>query len=146
MASSRITTWLQTAGDVRDAMTEAFFLNAYGSPWLQAAVGLRTQETETPRRIERDLAREAAAAELRSNLEARFEQGGAAEAVLRALIYIRLPDGAIDERGFRMLKIVRDARAASDRMSLARFKAVAREQMQLVLLDAERAVTPYPSC
>ncbi len=144
MASSWITTWLQTAGEVRDAMTEAFFLNAYGSPWLQAAVGLGAQETETPRRIERDLAREAAAGELRSNLEARFEQGGAAEAVLRALIYIRLPDGAIDERGFRMLKIVRDARAASDRMSLARFKAVAREQMQLVLLDAERAVNALP--
>jgi hypothetical protein len=43
-----------------------------------------------------------------------------------------------------MLKIVRDARAASDRMSLARFKAVAREQMQLVLLDAERAVNALP--
>jgi pimeloyl-ACP methyl ester carboxylesterase len=143
-ASSWITTWLQTAGDVRDAMTEALFLNAYGSPWLQAAVGLGAQETETSRRIERDLAREAAAAELRANLEARFEQGGAAEAVLRALMYIRLPDGAIDERGFRMLKIVRDARAASDRMSLARFKAVAREQMQLVLLDAERAVNALP--
>ena len=144
MASSWITTWLQTAGDVRDAMAEAFFLSAYGSPWLQAAVGLGSREAEPPRRIERDLAREAAAGERRSNLEARFEQGGAAEAVLRALIYIRLPDGAIDERGFRILKIVRDARAASDRMSLARFKAVAREQMQLVLLDAERAVNALP--
>jgi hypothetical protein len=43
-----------------------------------------------------------------------------------------------------MLKIIRDARAASDRVSLPRFKAMAREQMQLVLLDEERAVNALP--
>ena len=30
----------------------------------------------------------------------RFEVGGVEEAVLRALIYIRLPEGSVDERGF----------------------------------------------
>ena len=39
-ASSWITTWLQTWGDVRDIMTEALFLNTYGSPLLQAMVGV----------------------------------------------------------------------------------------------------------
>ena len=60
-ASSWITTWLQTWGDVRDSMTEALFLNTYGSPLLQAMVGLGAQPGAPPRRIERDLVREAAA-------------------------------------------------------------------------------------
>ncbi len=85
-ASSWITTCLESAGEIRDSMTEAFFLNAYGSPLLQAMVGLGTTPDETPRRIARDLSREADAAELRSTLEQRFDEGGLEEAVLRALI------------------------------------------------------------
>ena len=39
-ASSWITTRLENAGEIRDSMTEAFFLSTYGSPILQAMVGL----------------------------------------------------------------------------------------------------------
>src|SRR3984885_4907566 len=70
---------------MRDGMTEAFFLNAYGAPLLQAMVGLGGPK-EAPRRSERDLVREAAAAELRSSLGRKFEEGGLEEAALRALI------------------------------------------------------------
>lgn len=143
-ASSWVTAWLRAAGEMRDRMTEASFLAAYSAPWLQALVGLRGGDGPTPRHIDRDLAREVAWAELRAKLESRFETGDVAEAVLRALIYVRLPEGTVDERGFRMLKIIRDARAASERVSLSRFKAMAREQMQLVLLDEERAVRALP--
>ena len=45
-------------GELRDAMTEAVFLNTYGAPLLQALVGLGTPEV-TPRQRERDLVREA---------------------------------------------------------------------------------------
>ena len=38
--SSWVTAYLQTIGEFRDAMTEAVFLNTYGSPLLQALVGL----------------------------------------------------------------------------------------------------------
>ena len=38
--SSWITSCLEAFGEFRDAMTEAVFLNTYGSPWLQALVGL----------------------------------------------------------------------------------------------------------
>ena len=44
---------------------EAVFLNTYGSPVLQALVGLSAQEAESLRRIERDVLREVAEAELR---------------------------------------------------------------------------------
>jgi hypothetical protein len=143
-ASSWITTCLQTWGDVRDSMTEAFFLSTYGSPLLQAMVGLGAQQDSTPRRIERDLGRETAAAKLRSDLEHRFDEGGLEEAVLRSLIYVRLPEGAFDERGFRMLKIIRESRKANERLSLPQFKEIFKVQYQLLLLDEERAISALP--
>ncbi len=81
---------------------------------------------------------------MRSDLEHRFDEGHLDEAVLRALVYIRLPEGSVDERVFRMLALIRDSRPAAKRMSLARFKLVLREQVMLVLLDEERAVDALP--
>jgi hypothetical protein len=59
--SNWITTWLDGVNEIRDTMTEALFLNTYGSPMLQAMVGLGVKESETPHRAERDLVRESAA-------------------------------------------------------------------------------------
>ena len=142
-ASSWITTCLESWGAMRDGMTEAFFLNAYGSPLLQAMVGLG-EPKETPRRIERDLVREAAAAELRSSLDRKFEEGGLEEAALRALIYVRLPDGAFDERSFRMLKSIREQRKSNDRITRSQLRDMLNVQLQLVQLDEERAIEAVP--
>ena len=143
-ASNWITTSLELLGEARDAMTEAMFLNTYGSPLIQAAVGLMAEPNAVPRHIERDLERESAAAELANALEHRFEAGGADEGALRALIYIRRPDGAADERGFRMLKIIRDSRKANRQLTLSQFKDMVKEQFQLVLFDEERAIKALP--
>jgi hypothetical protein len=142
--SSWITSCLQAYGEFRDAMTETVFLNTYGSPLLQASVGLGTQQA-TPHRIERDLVREADEARMRSELEGRFDVGGLEEAALRAMIYVRLPEGSIDERGFAVLKLIRASRPAGKRMSLPRFKELVREQYLLVCLDEERAMNTLPA-
>ena len=141
--SSWITTCLQSFGELRDAMTETVFLNTYGSPLVQAFAGLGAPET-APRRIERDLAREADAARLRSELERHFEVGGPEEAALRALIYIRLPEGVIDERGFSVLRMIRASRPVAKRRSMAQVKEIMREQYLLVRLDEERAISAIP--
>jgi hypothetical protein len=143
-ASSWITSCLQSFGEVRDAMTEMMFLNTYGSPLLQAAMGLGTEEAATPRRIERDLVRDANTARLQAELEQRFDVGSLEAAVLRALIYIRLPEGTIDERGFTTLKLLRASRPVARRMSLAQFKEMVKEQFLLVALDEERAIAALP--
>ena len=96
------------------------------------------------RRIARDFSREADAARLRSTLEQRFDEGGLEEAVLRALIYVRLPTGAFDERGFRMLKTIRELCNSNDRLSLPQFKEMLNTQYQLVLMDEERAIDALP--
>jgi hypothetical protein len=143
-ASDWITATLKSLGEFRDALTETTFLSTYGSPFIQALAGLKADSGAAPRHIERDLERETAAAELHAALELRFETGTPDEGALRALIYIRKPEGAIDERSFRMAKIIRDTRRANKRISLAEVRDVVKEQFQLVLLDEERAVNALP--
>ena len=94
--------------------------------------------------MERDLLREAAAAELRSSLDRKFEEGGLEEAALRALIYVRLPDGAFDERSFRMLKSIREQRKSNDRITRSQLREMLNVQLQLVQLDEERAIEAVP--
>ncbi|MGC1407447.1 MAG: hypothetical protein WA864_00715 [Acetobacteraceae bacterium] len=64
---------------------------------------------------------------------------------MRALAYIRLPEGSVDERGFAVLKLIRASHPAAKRMSLARFKEVMREQYLLVCRDEERAIGALPA-
>ena len=107
--------------------------------WLGSAPGGR------PRQSERDLVREANTTRLRSKLEHRFEVGGLEEAVMRALVYIRLPEGSVDERGFAALRLIRASRPVTKRISCARFKEIVREQYLLVSLDEERAINAMPA-
>jgi pimeloyl-ACP methyl ester carboxylesterase len=144
MVSDMITSGLEMWGKARDAATEAFFFNTYGSPALQAMVGLRADETSVSRRIGRDVAREAAAKQAAAHLEQRIDQGGLIEAAVRALIYIRLPEGKVDERGFAALKQISAELPAAKRIGLARFKEIVKEQYLILLLDAERAIAALP--
>jgi hypothetical protein len=141
-------TWISTCLDsfraVRDAMTEASFLATYGSPLMQAMVGLGTPETPTSTRIDRDFAREAIEARWRADLEKRFEVGGLPEALVRAMIHIRLPQRSVDERGFAMLQIVRRLQPANRRLTTEEVKALLRDQYMLIHLDEERAVRAIP--
>jgi Protein of unknown function (DUF3141) len=143
-ASSWITSTLESWGEIRDSMTEAFFLTTYGSPLLQAMVGLGAPGDQTPHRLERDLVHEAVATELRLGLDQRFEEGGIEEATLRALIYVRRPEGGFDERGYRMLKSMRETRKSNERLSVPRFREMLNEQLQLVIRDEERAIAALP--
>jgi hypothetical protein len=144
VASTWITTCWESYRLARDAMTEATFLGAYGSPLLQAMVGLGTQHAPTERRIDRDLLREADEARMQVELERRFEVGGLPQAVLRALVYVRLPQHSVDERGFTALQAIRAMQPANDRMSIAELKACLKEQYLLLRLDEERAVRAIP--
>ena len=95
-------------------------------------------------RIDRDLVREADEARMRVELERRFEVGGLPQAVLRALIYVRMPERSVDERGFAALQAIRAMQPVNDRMSMAELKACLKEQYLLVRLDEERAVRAIP--
>ncbi len=64
--------------------------------------------------------------------------------MLRALIYVRLPSGGFDERGFRMFKAIRETRKSNQRLSLPQFKELLTTQYQLVLMNDERAIEALP--
>jgi hypothetical protein len=66
------------------------------------------------------------------------------EAAVRALLYVRLPEGSADERGFAALKQISAELPAAKRVGLARFKQIVREQYLSLLLDAERAIAALP--
>jgi pimeloyl-ACP methyl ester carboxylesterase len=134
---------LKTFGELRDAWTEQLFLKAYGSPVLQAMAGV-SAEDQDERKIERNLAREAEDARRRADAQGEVDRGGALEACVRALLYVRLLDGAADERAFNLIRDLRAARPAEGRMTKAQLKAVITRQTVLLSLDAEGAVQAIP--
>jgi len=144
MASAWIVNCLDAATAARDAIEEQLFLSAYGAPWLQALVGFSPGAEKTLQRADRDILREANEAWGRAELEAKFEAGGVPEAMVRALIYVRLPEQSVDERGFAVAKAVYDARPAGLRLGLAELKAIFREQFLLLLMDQQRAIGALP--
>ncbi|HET9018810.1 MAG TPA: DUF3141 domain-containing protein [Acetobacteraceae bacterium] len=138
--SDGIVTALQTWTQFRDLTQESLFFATYGAPLLQALVGLGT-EPAAPRRIERDLAREAAASHAEAELSRRIETGGLTEAVVRAAIYVNRPWEHMDERNLT----VAGSMEAAKSLGLSRLKEIGREQFLMVRLDEERAVAAIPA-
>jgi pimeloyl-ACP methyl ester carboxylesterase len=130
--------------DGRDAMVERIFMATYGSPPLQALAGLRADGAQARRHIERELAREATIEHRRADLEKRIDQASPIEVALRALIYVRRPQQSFDERSFKILKKINSELPESERISLARFKEVMREQFLVLAQEPERAVAAIP--
>jgi pimeloyl-ACP methyl ester carboxylesterase len=130
---------------VRDTAVENFFLSVYGSPVLQALVGLRT-DGGRPRRIGRDIAREAAIQAHKHALAQRTAEGGVTEAIVRALLYIyRSPAmSAADERAFATLRELRLRSSGGADLSLVQFKTIVREQYVILQLAEKEALRDLP--
>ena len=143
MAAS-ISATLTAIGKTRDAMTEQLFHATYGSPLLHALLGIDPKSVQDDRRPEREALREQGRARRRAELESRFDKGGAAEAALRAVIYVRRAEGGADERSFAVLKELHDAQPPGRPRSMAQLKEALREQSLLLRLDEERAVAALP--
>jgi hypothetical protein len=102
MMSDMITSGLEAWGKARDAATELFYFNTYGSPILQAMVGLRADATSVSRRVARDVAREAAASQAAAHLQQQIDQGGNARrlALVRRILAAR---GVLPEEGIEAI-------------------------------------------
>ena len=144
MASDMISTGLKSWGAARDTFEENLFLNTYGSPWLQAMVGLRADGALSRPHIERELTREASASRAKAYLEPHVGRGGMLEATTRALLYVRAPEGTADERGFAALTAIAAELPPEMRVGFERFKEVVKEQFLVLFLDEERAATAIP--
>ena len=143
-ASDWIVKWLDAFTDARDAMVEGIFMATYGSPLLQALAGLRADGAQTRRHVERELAREATIQRQRAELDRRIEQGSPIEVALRALIYVSSPQQTFDERGFNTLREINSKLPEGERIGLAKFKEMTKEQFLIVVQEPERAVAAIP--
>ena len=143
--ASWISTSLAKAGEDRDKFTEKLFLATYGSPLLHALVGLDAEEVASKKAIERELDREVIGRHKLAEIDAKFEEGGLAEAVLRAIAYIRATEKSIDERGFAVMQEVYAESPPEERLAPAELKAIMRDQRALVLRNAKRALMTLPA-
>ena len=141
--SDFIATSLDTYRTARDTFLETAFHATYGSPVLHALVGLKAGNDEGHRPQPMTAAHAALLRQRIAEIKSKVSEGGPREAALRALIYVRSPDGVIDERGFNFLRAMR--KEAGKGYTLEEFKRVLREQFLLLLLDEQRAVAAIPA-
>ena len=140
--SRQIIAGLDAWRQATEAMAERTFLTVYGTPGLQAAVGVDPASNQPLRRAPRnplhaDLLR-SRIAELKSHISA----GGLREAVIRGLLYAGMTRAGIDERGFEAVRRIRETHSE---LSLPAFKALVREQFNMLLIDQAAALAALPS-
>jgi pimeloyl-ACP methyl ester carboxylesterase len=140
--SKQIVHALDSWRDSQEALSEAIFLNVYGSQALQAALGI-DPKSEPSRRREMSAEHRAMLDKRIAELKSRVGEGGLREAAIRSLLYIGSARGMVDERSIEALRQVRRD-YSGPRMTLPEFKVLVREQFFMLLLDREGALAAIP--
>lgn len=140
--SKQIVHALDSWRDSQERLSEVIFLNVYGSPALQAAVGI-DPKSEPSRRREMPAEHRAMLNKRIAELKSKIGEGGLREAAIRALLYVGSARGMVDERSIEALRRVRRDQAGS-RLTLPEFKMLVREQFFMLLLDREVALAAIP--
>ena len=142
--SAQIVAGLNAWRDMRDSIGESMFLSVYGSPALQAAVGIDPADMRPPRRASKSPLHKELVETRIAQLRQRMTAGGMREGLMRALIYVGMPRAAFDERGAEAIRRIRAIRDGTQRLTLMEFKAMAREQFLMLLIDQQAAVAAIP--
>ncbi|MDL2405834.1 DUF3141 domain-containing protein [Rhizobium calliandrae] len=127
-----------------EALSEATFLSVYGSPILQAAVGIDASDTKPQRRASKTALHAEVLKTRIEELRAQMGNGGLREGLARSLLYVAIASGAADERGFAAIKRMRRSENGMPAMTLSEFKALIRDQFLMLLIDEEAAVNAIP--
>jgi pimeloyl-ACP methyl ester carboxylesterase len=141
-ASRQIVAGLDAWRDMTEALAERMFLTIYGLPSLQAAVGLDPAATRPLRQAAKSPLHQELLQKRISELKSRIPIGGLREAVIRGLLYAGMTRAAIDERGFELTRRIRQAHGD---IPLSDFKALVREQFNMLLIDQEGALRAIPA-
>jgi hypothetical protein len=143
--SEQIVAGLDAWKDGVETLAERMFLTVYGNPLMQAAVGIDPADARPQRKAAKmPLHRELVEARI-AELKSRIATGDVREGAIRALLYVGMPRGAVDERGFEAIRRMRDVQDGAQRPTLAEFKAMLRDQAFMLLLDQEGAVAALPA-
>jgi pimeloyl-ACP methyl ester carboxylesterase len=140
--SKQIVAALDAWRDFSEAVAERTFLTVYGSLALQAAAGIDPADTRALRKPAKNRLYQELVQKRIAELKSHILLGGLREAVVRALIYVGLGRGSVDERGFES---VRHLRSRYGDMPLSDFKRLVRDQFAMLLIDEEAALATLPS-
>jgi pimeloyl-ACP methyl ester carboxylesterase len=125
-----------------ESCAERAFMAAYGSKALQAAVGVDSHAMQPSRKAPKSLLHYKVIEQHNAALRSRIASGGLREALIRALIFAGMDRAAVDERGF---EVVRRIRQNQSEVPLSAFKSTVREQFEMLLIDTEAALAAIPS-
>jgi len=142
--SKQIIAALDAWRDGRDRFSEQFFFTVYGLPGLQKALGIDPASTLPLRRPAKDAWHQELLRTRIAELKARMSVGGPLAGTVRAIVYVGKYRGAVDERGFEIVRRLRHDPNLAPSVSLAEFKALVREQFYLLLIDQEAALGAIP--
>ena len=134
--SDQITTALDSYRDARDTLEEQMFFGFYGSPFVQALLGINKDSVVRP--VPETSPEKLAARQAQTGAyAAMLETGGFDEALTRAVLYVGAADRALDQRCALALNV---ARQQLMHLSLAEFKVMVRDQFFVLQLEPERAI------
>lgn len=140
--SSQVVAALDAWRDASETVAERTFLAVYGSPPLQAAAGIDPAATRRLRKAAKNPLHDELLNDRIAELKARIPVGGVRAAVIRGLLYAGMGRAAVDERGFELARRIRQAHGD---MLISDFKALVRDQFNMLLIDQEAALAAIPS-
>ncbi len=143
--SKSIVNALDAWRDMTERVSELMFLSVYGSPVLQAAVGIDPAESKPMRKADKSSLHLQLVENRIAELKAQIPKGGIREATIRALVYIGMVKGSVDERGFETIRRIRGTLDNLRPLPLADFKALLRDQHSMLLIDQPAALAAIPS-
>jgi hypothetical protein len=143
--SHQIVSGLDAWRDFSEMVAELTFLTAYGSPTLQAAVGVDPKSSRPLSKAPKNPLHKRLLDSRIAELKAAIGKGGVRECMVRALLYvIGLAHGSADERRFELIRRMRAAQDDLPRLSLPEFKVLVREQYFMLLLDEQATLDAIP--
>lgn len=139
--SRQVTASLDAYRVVRYQLFEQMFFAFYGSPVVQALLGINTESEvrPVPGLSSEDVTVREAKAEA---YEAMLKTGGFDEALIRAVLYVMVVERTIDQRCALALNV---ARQRLMHLSLAQFKVLVWDQFFVLQLEPVRAVEALAS-
>ena len=135
--SKHIVAGLDAWREMTEAASERIFLSVYGSPALQAAVGIDPTDERPLRKAETSALHRELLQSRVAELKSRIPTGGLRECLVRGLLYVGIARGRADERGLAALRGLRTIEDDKPRPTLSEFKALVREQYYMLLIDEE---------
>ncbi len=138
--SEQIVDALEAYRTTTEKMAEDTFHRIYGSPVLQAALGIDTDSDERPRKAAKNPLHRELMDKRIAELRAGFSKGGLREACVRALVYVGAARGSVDERAFAAIRQLRRTDPLGGKLSLTEFKKLIREQFYMLWIDETEAL------